>query len=97
MTGIYSTKSLSLSFRHASPLTRIDSNGGHGEYSLLNTGNTDTYGNISRLSSEAKLCTKNLRGNLASTCGPKIIRVCREFSARVFATVYMYHSNKDFY
>lgn len=38
----------SLSFRHAFLLTRIDSNDGHGEYSPLDTENTDRSGNVSR-------------------------------------------------
>lgn len=81
----------SLSFRHASPLTRIDSNGRHGDYCRLDTGD------VLRLSSEAMLYTKNLRGNLASACGRMIICACQEFSAHAFATVYMYHRNKVFY
>lgn len=86
---------LSLSFRHASPLTRIDSNGRHGEYCRLDTGNTS--GNVLRLSSEAMLYTKNLRGNLASACDRMIICACQELSAHVFATLYMFHHNKVFY
>lgn len=94
MIGIFIVQRASSSFKHASPLTRIDSNGGHGEYSPLNTGNTDTSGNISRPCSRSSALCLNLRGNLASVCG---CRVLCEFSAHVFATVYTYHGNKVFY
>lgn len=75
----------SLSFRHAFLLTRIDSNGGHGEYSPLDTENTDRSGNVSR--SNFILKPEGL------TCGC----VCQEFSARVLALVYTFQCNKGFY